>query len=39
LKIAQKEIRIVFPTTNAFLRQHKMGVVQLAKEAAENKET
>jgi two-component system, OmpR family, sensor histidine kinase VicK len=35
LKKAQKDIRIVFPTTNAFLRQHDMGVVQLAKEAAE----
>src|SRR5215469_12926885 len=35
LKKAQKDIRIVFPTTNAFLRQHKIGVVQLAKETAE----
>ena len=37
LKKAQKDIRIVFPTTNAFLRQHEMGVVQLAKEAAEQR--
>jgi len=37
LKKAQKNIRIVFPTTNAFLRQHKIGVVQLAKEAAEQR--
>ncbi|HXX96992.1 MAG TPA: ATP-binding protein, partial [Candidatus Bathyarchaeia archaeon] len=37
LKKAQKEIRIVFPTTNAFLRQHKIGVIQLAKEAAEQR--
>src|SRR5215831_4228150 len=37
LKKAQKEIRIVFPTTNAFLRQHKIGVVLLAKEAAEQR--
>ena len=37
LKKAQRNIMIVFPTTNAFLRQHKMGVVQLAKEAAEQR--
>ena len=37
LKKAQNEIRIVFPTTNAFLRQHKIGVVQLAKEVAEQR--
>jgi two-component system sensor histidine kinase VicK len=35
LKKAQKNIMILFPTTNAFLRQNKMGVVQLVKEAAE----
>ena len=37
LKKAQKDIRIVFPTTNAFLRQHKIGIIQLAKEAAEQR--
>jgi hypothetical protein len=37
LKKAQKDIIIVFPTTNAFLRQHQMGVVQLAKEAEQRK--
>ncbi|MGA9152438.1 MAG: histidine kinase dimerization/phospho-acceptor domain-containing protein, partial [Candidatus Nitrosopolaris sp.] len=37
LKKAQKDIIIFFPTTNAFLRQHEMGVVQLAKEAAEQR--
>ncbi|HYA81821.1 MAG TPA: ATP-binding protein [Candidatus Bathyarchaeia archaeon] len=35
LKEAQKDIIIFFPTTNAFLRQHDMGVVRLVKEAAE----
>jgi signal transduction histidine kinase len=37
LKKAQKDIIIVFPTTNAFLRQHQMGAVQLAKEAEQRK--
>jgi hypothetical protein len=37
LKRAQKNIMILFPTTNAFLRQKKMGVVQLVKEAAEQR--
>ena len=37
LKKAQKDIRIVFPTTNAFLCQHKIGIIQLAKEAAEQR--
>src|SRR5215469_15355152 len=30
---AQKEITIVFPTTNAFIRQYKMGAIDLAKDA------
>jgi len=30
---AQKEIMIVFPTTNAFLRQYKLGAIDLAKDA------
>jgi two-component system, OmpR family, sensor histidine kinase VicK len=37
LKKAQKDIMIFFPTTNAFLRQHEIGVVQLAKEAADQR--
>ncbi|HET7390524.1 MAG TPA: HAMP domain-containing sensor histidine kinase, partial [Nitrososphaeraceae archaeon] len=37
LKKAQRNIMILFPTTNAFLRQNKMGVIQLAKEAAEQR--
>jgi hypothetical protein len=37
LKKAQKNIIIVFPTKNAFLRQNQIGVVQLAKEAAEQR--
>jgi hypothetical protein len=37
LKKAQKDIIIFFPTTNAFIRQHNMGVVQLAKEAADQR--
>jgi hypothetical protein len=30
---AQKEIMIFFPTTNAFVRQYKMGAIDLAKDA------
>ncbi len=37
LKKAKKNIMILFPTTNAFLRQNKIGVIQLAKEAAEQR--
>ena len=37
LEKAQKKIMIIFPTTNAFLRQNKIGVIQLAKEAAEQR--
>lgn len=32
---AQKEVMILFPTPNAFLRQYTIGVVSLAKEAAQ----
>ena len=35
---AQKEIMIMFPTTNAFLRQHKLGAIELAKEAAQKRD-
>ncbi|MGB8934880.1 MAG: ATP-binding protein [Candidatus Nitrosopolaris sp.] len=34
VKTAEKEIIIMFPTTNAFIRQKKMGVIQFSKEAA-----
>jgi two-component system sensor histidine kinase VicK len=37
LKNAQKNIMIVFPTTNAFLRQNEIGAVRLAQEAAEQR--
>ncbi|MDQ6863286.1 MAG: ATP-binding protein, partial [Thermoproteota archaeon] len=37
VKNAQKEIMIMFPTTNAFIRQQKMGAVQIAKEAAQQR--
>jgi hypothetical protein len=37
LKKAQKNIMLVFPTTNAFLRQNEMGAVRLAKDAAEQR--
>jgi len=35
LKSASKEILLIFPTTNAFFRQEKIGVMQLLKESAE----
>ena len=34
---AQKEIMIMFPTPNSFLRQYRIGAVQLAKEAAQQR--
>jgi two-component system, OmpR family, sensor histidine kinase VicK len=37
LKNPQKNIMIVFPTTNAFLRQNEIGAVRLAKEAGEQR--
>jgi signal transduction histidine kinase len=37
LKSANKEIMLLFPTTNAFLRQHRLGVVDLISNAALNK--
>jgi signal transduction histidine kinase len=37
VKSATEEILWIFPTTNAFIRQDKMGAIQLAKEAAEKK--
>jgi two-component system, OmpR family, sensor histidine kinase VicK len=37
LKNAQKNIMIVFPTTNAFLRQNEIGAVRLAKEAVKQR--
>jgi two-component system sensor histidine kinase VicK len=37
IRNAQNEIITMFPTTNAFLRQHKMGAVEAAKEAAQQR--
>ena len=37
IKTASEEILWVFPTVNAFIRQEKIGVLQLAKEAAKQK--
>jgi hypothetical protein len=37
VKSAYEEVLLIFPTTNAFMRQHKMGVVQLAIEAAQER--
>jgi signal transduction histidine kinase len=37
VKNAHEEIMIMFPTTNAFLRQCKMGAAQLAKESAQKR--
>jgi signal transduction histidine kinase len=34
VKAAKEEIMIIFPTTGAFVRQSKLGVTELAKEAA-----
>ena len=34
VKAAKEEIMIIFPTTDAFVRQSKLGVTELAKEAA-----
>src|SRR5439155_98528 len=35
VKSANEEVLLIFPTTSAFIRQNKLGVVQLAKEAAQ----
>ena len=37
LKSASKEILLIFPTTNALVRQEKIGVIQLSKEAAKGR--
>jgi signal transduction histidine kinase len=37
VKNAHEEIMIMFPTTNAFLRQYKMGAAQLAKESTQQR--
>jgi two-component system, OmpR family, sensor histidine kinase VicK len=39
VKAASKEILWIFPTTNAFLRQEKMGAIPLAIQAAREKNT
>jgi two-component system, OmpR family, sensor histidine kinase VicK len=38
VKAASEEILWVFPTTNAFIRQDKIGAIQLAKEAAKERD-
>ena len=37
VKSANEEVLLIFPTTNAFIRQHEMGVIQIAKEAAQQR--
>jgi two-component system, OmpR family, sensor histidine kinase VicK len=37
VKAASKEILWIFPTANAFIRQEKIGAIQLAKEAAKQR--
>jgi two-component system, OmpR family, sensor histidine kinase VicK len=37
VRSATKEILWIFPTTNAFIRQDKIGIIQLAKEAAKER--
>ena len=37
VKSANEEVLLIFPTTNAFIRQHKMGVIHLATEAAQQR--
>jgi two-component system, OmpR family, sensor histidine kinase VicK len=39
VKKAKEEIMIIFPTTGAFVRQSKLGVIELAKEAARLRNT
>ncbi len=34
VKAAEEEILLIFPTTNSFIRQEKIGVIQVAKKAA-----
>ena len=37
VKIALEEILWIFPTTNAFIRQDKIGAIQLAKQSNKRK--
>ena len=37
VKSAKQEILWIFPTTNAFIRQEKIGVIQIAKQAAKER--
>ncbi|MFL6453926.1 MAG: ATP-binding protein [Nitrososphaeraceae archaeon] len=37
VKSASEEILLIFPTTSAFIRQEKIGVIQLAEEAAKER--
>lgn len=34
VKAAEEEILLIFPTTNSFIRQEKIGVIQVAKKVA-----
>jgi hypothetical protein len=38
LKSAKKEILLIFPTTNSFIRQDKIGSIQLAKNALKERD-
>ena len=37
VKSASEEILLIFPTTSAFIRQEKIGVIQLVKQAAKER--
>ncbi|HEY6885499.1 MAG TPA: ATP-binding protein [Nitrososphaeraceae archaeon] len=37
VRSAKEEILLIFPTTNAFIRQEKIGVIELAKQAAKER--
>jgi hypothetical protein len=34
VRAAEEEILLIFPTTNAFIRQEKIGVIQVTKKVA-----
>src|ERR687897_3131889 len=37
VKSAQREVLLILPTVNAFLREHRMGIIQLLLRAAEER--
>jgi two-component system, OmpR family, sensor histidine kinase VicK len=37
IKSSNEEVMLIFPTTNAFIRQERMGILQLSKEAAKER--